>query len=245
MTDVCAEFRALHASGCFVLPNPWDAGSAQALAAMGFKALASTSYGAALALGFGADYALGRDQVLAHLRVLVKATALPVNADFEGGFADAPEGVAESVALAVATGIAGLSIEDRTAGGLYPLPQALDRLRAAKAAAGPAVLVARTEGLLLGDDDLGRTIDRAVAMAALGVDCVYAPGLRDLGAVATLVRAVAPTPVNVLLMGDLTVQALADAGVRRVSTGGALYKVAANAVAAAARQLLAGGLVST
>jgi 2-methylisocitrate lyase-like PEP mutase family enzyme len=223
-------FRALHNQGCFVLPNPWDVGGIRRLEKLGFKALASTSAGAAWSLGRN-DGELSLDEVLAHLRLLCAATDLPLNADFEAGFADGPEGVAANVALALDTGIAGLSIEDRTGHALYEQPLAVDRIKAAYEAIARSghdvVLVGRSEGYLIGRTELGETIDRLVAYADAGADCLYAPGIADLSAIRTLVSAVAPKPVNVLLIGpDMRVADLAAAGVRRVSVGGTLAAVA-------------------
>jgi 2-methylisocitrate lyase-like PEP mutase family enzyme len=225
-----AAFRALHESGCFVLPNPWDIGSAMRLQRHGFKALASTSAGMAWTLGLQ-DGQVTLDDVLSHLSVLCAATDLPVNADFEAGFADTPEGVATNVVRAAATGIAGLSIEDRSASSLYDTPIAVERIRAARAAldrdAPDVLLVGRTEGFLMGNTDLDATITRLVAYADAGADCLYAPGVKDLGQIRTIVTAVAPKPVNVLFMGpEMLVADLEAAGVRRVSTGGALAAAA-------------------
>jgi 2-methylisocitrate lyase-like PEP mutase family enzyme len=225
-----ASFRALHQQGCFVLPNPWDLGGIKRLEKAGFKALASTSAGAAWSLGRN-DGELSRDEVLAHLRFLSTATDLPVNADFEAGFADEAEGVAANVTLAVDTGVAGLSIEDRIGRSLYELPLAVDRIKAARAAIAKTgqdvILVARSEGFLIGRTDLAATIERLAAYAEAGADCLYAPGIKELSAMAELVSAVAPKPVNALLIGpDMQVAALADIGVRRVSTGGGLAAAA-------------------
>jgi len=236
-----AAFRALHDSGCFTLPNPWDIGSARRLEKLGFKALASTSSGAAWALG-RTDGEMSRDEVLDHLRLLCTATALPVNADFEAGFADDPTGVAANIALAVETGVAGLSIEDRTGRDLYEMTLAVERIRAARAAiersGQDVLLVGRTEGFLIGRTELGATIERLVAYGAAGADCLYAPGVRDPGAIAELVAAVAPKPVNVLLFGpEMSVPDLAALGVRRVSVGGALAAAAWAGFDHAARQL--------
>jgi 2-methylisocitrate lyase-like PEP mutase family enzyme len=232
-TDIAAKraaFRDLHREGCFILPNPWDAGSARRLAARGFKALASTSAGYAWTLGRD-DGEVTRDELLAHLRVLNEATDLPVNADFEAGFADDPANVAANVGLAVETGIAGLSLEDRTATELYPLPLAVDRMRAARAViagrGGDVMLVGRTEGFLIGNRDLDATIRRLVAYAEAGADCLYAPGVTDLADIAEIVAAVSPKPVNVLLLkSEMRVADLAAIGVRRVSVGGALAHAA-------------------
>jgi 2-methylisocitrate lyase-like PEP mutase family enzyme len=242
-----AAFRALHESGCFVLPNPWDAGSAVRLARMGFKALASTSAGFAWTLGRD-DGEVTRDELLAHLRVLNEATDLPINADYEAGFADAPDDVATNVALAVEAGVAGLSIEDRTGAELYPMDVAIARIHASKAAivrsGEDVMLVGRSEGFLMGDKDLSATVARLVAYAEAGADCLYAPGVTDLETIKTIVAAVAPKPVNVLLMNPtMRVPHLAALGVRRVSTGGGLAHAAWVGFEAAARMLLEGGTV--
>jgi 2-methylisocitrate lyase-like PEP mutase family enzyme len=242
-----AAFRALHQRGCFVLPNPWDAGSAVRLARMGFKALASTSAGFAWTLGRD-DGEVTRDELLAHLRVLNEATDLPVNADYEAGFADAPDEVAANVALAVEAGVAGLSIEDRTGTELYPIDVAVARMRASKAAivrsGEDVMLVGRTEGFLIGNTDLPVTVARLVAYAEAGADCLYAPGVIDPEAIKTIVAAVAPKPVNVLLMNPtMRIAHLAPLGVRRVSTGGGLAHAAWAGFDTAARMLLDGGTV--
>ena len=225
-----ASFRALHREGCFVLPNPWDLGGIRRLEQAGFKALASTSAGAAWAMG-RTDGELSRDEVLEHLRFLCAATDLPVNADFEAGFADEPEEVAANVTLALDTGVAGLSIEDRTGHSLYESGLAVDRIKAAREAitnsGQDVILVARSEGFLIGRTNLAATIERVVAYAEAGADCLYAPGIKDLAAITELVSAVAPKPVNALLLGpEMHVAGLADAGVRRVSTGGGLAAAA-------------------
>jgi 2-methylisocitrate lyase-like PEP mutase family enzyme len=225
-----AAFRALHREGCFVLPNPWDLGGIRRLEKAGFKAVASTSSGAAWAMGRD-DGDLSRDEVLAHLRFLCAATDLPVNGDFEAGYANEPEDVAANVTLALDTGIAGLSIEDRTGRSLYESPLAVDRIKAAREAitnsGQDVILVARSEGFLIGRTDLAATIERLQAYAEAGADCLYAPGIKDLSAIAELVSAVAPKPVNALLLGpEMHVAGLADAGVRRVSTGGGLAAAA-------------------
>jgi 2-methylisocitrate lyase-like PEP mutase family enzyme len=225
-----ASFRALHQEGCFVLPNPWDLGGIRRLEKAGFKALASTSAGAAWAIGRN-DGELSLDEVLTHLRFLSASTDLPINADFEAGFADEPEDVAANVTVALDTGVAGLSIEDRTGRSLYELRLAVNRVKAAREAITKSghdvILVARSEGFLIGQTDLAATIKRLVAYANAGADCLYAPGIRDLSAMAELVSAVAPKPVNALLMGpEMRVASLADIGVRRVSTGGGLAAAA-------------------
>lgn len=239
-------FRALHAHGCFVLPNPWDVGSARMMQNLGFQALASTSSGYAWTTG-RPDNAVSRDDVLEHLATLCASVDLPVNADFESGFADDPEGVAANVALCVETGVAGLSIEDRdgTPTGLYPKDLSVARIRAAHeaidASGEDVVLVARTEGLLINPQALTPAIDKLVAFAEAGADCLYAPGVRDKADIAAMVRAVAPKPLNVLVMDpDVAVAELADLGVRRISVGGALARVGWGAVIAAAERMKAG-----
>jgi 2-methylisocitrate lyase-like PEP mutase family enzyme len=222
-----AAFRALHANGCFCLPNPWDGASAVRLAAAGFKALASTSAGAAWALG-RQDGQMSLEEVLSHLRFLCGVTDLPVNADFEDGFAEDPEGVGSSVGRCVATGVAGLSIEDASKGVMRPLDSALERLSAARRAidrsGADVILVGRCEAYLLDPMDLGEVIRRLKAYAAAGADCVYAPGVMDLQATARLVEAV-DKPLNVnLTRTGLSVGDFAAVGVRRVSLGGALAK---------------------
>ena len=249
--DKVAAFRQLHEGGCFALPNPWDAGSARYLQALGFKALASTSAGFAWSTG-RLDYNLKLDEVLDHLRILCAASDLPVNADFEGGFAVAPEGVATNVTLAVKAGVAGLSIEDRSAPGadhpLLDLDLAAERIRAARAAmdATPtgAMLTARCEGYLVGQADLKPTIARLVAYAEAGADCLYAPGLVADDDIRAVVEAVAPLPVNVLAFDyGWTTQHLANLGVRRVSLGAGLARKAyAEAMTAAKTWLDTGAL---
>lgn len=233
------RFVALHEKGCFVLPNPWDAGGAKRLEALGFQAIASTSAGAAWAMGRD-DGELTRGQVLGHLTALCAATSLPVNADFEAGFADEPGGVAESVTLAVETGVAGLSIEDRTGEALYPLSLATDRIAAARRAIDATgqrvLLVGRSEGHILGRPwELDETIARLRAYSAAGADCLYAPGLQDLAAIRCVVQAVAPKPVNVLLLGEMQVEEIAATGARRVSIGSGLARASWSAFDAAAR----------
>jgi 2-methylisocitrate lyase-like PEP mutase family enzyme len=229
-------FRALHASGCFVLPNPWDAGSAIYLEHVGFRALATTSAGFAFAEGLP-DGGVALNLMLDHFRDLVGATSLPVNADFQNCYADDPDGVAENVRLCVETGVAGLSIEDSTGNRttpLYDFDLALERVKAARAAidaTGTAVvLTARCEAYLVGDPDPLRTsLERLVAFAGAGADCLYAPGVTTADEIATIVKAVAPKPVNVLLYTkncDLTLQQLTDLGVRRISLGSSLARAA-------------------
>jgi 2-methylisocitrate lyase-like PEP mutase family enzyme len=244
-----AAFRALHERGCFVLPNPWDAGSARMLESMGFKALASTSSGYAWSLG-RPDGGVARGGTLAYLRMLVEATGLPVNADFEDGYARDPQGVAESVRMAIDTGIAGISIEDSTGRPADPvrsIDDAVARLRAARAAideaGGDVLLVGRAENFFLGRPDLPDTLVRLKAYAEAGADCLYAPGIRTPEQIAAVVAAVAPRPFNLLVGSptDLTVQELAAMGVRRISVGGAMARAAWGGFLKAARELASHG----
>ncbi len=227
-------FRALHESGCFVIPNPWDAGSARYLQHLGFKALATTSSGCAWAMGLP-DNAVGLEAMLAHLGAVVPATQLPVNADFENGYADEPAGVAANVARAVETGVAGLSIEDSTGRSdrpLYDLPLAVERIKAARQAIDRSksgvLLTARAECFLVGHPDpLNESLRRLQAYAAAGADCLYAPGVKTPEQIAAVVKAVAPKPVNVLtVVPDMQVTKYAALGVRRISVGGALARAA-------------------
>jgi 2-methylisocitrate lyase-like PEP mutase family enzyme len=245
IADKRRAFRKLHEAGCFVIPNPWDIGSALYLQSLGFKALASTSSGFAWSRG-RSDGAASRDMVLAHLRELVAATDLPVNADFENGYAADAVGVAESVRLAVETGVAGLSIEDSTgdaAKPLYELDVAVERMRAARKAidkaGGDTLLVGRAECFLWGRPDLDETIRRLKAYSNAGADCLYAPGIRTPEQIRAIVDAVAPKPVNLLVgsASELTVPAIAALGVRRVSVGGALARAAWGGFMRAARML--------
>jgi 2-methylisocitrate lyase-like PEP mutase family enzyme len=245
VADKRRAFRALHEQGCFVIPNPWDVGTARYLQHLGFKALASTSAGFAFAQGLP-DSAVSRDMVLAHLREIVAATDVPVNADFEGGFADAPEGVAESVTLCVATGVAGLSIEDSTGdkvNPLYDFDLAVARIRAARAAidkaGGDVMLTARSEGFLVGRPDLDETIRRLKAFAAAGADCLYAPGLRTRELMSAVISAVAPKPVNIIVSAPLglTVADVAALGARRISVGSALSRLVWGAFMRSAKEI--------
>jgi 2-methylisocitrate lyase-like PEP mutase family enzyme len=236
-----ATFRTLHEAGCFVLPNPWDLGSLRRLEKLGFAAVASTSSGLAWSLG-REDGEVDRDDVLNHLEVLCESTDLPVNADFEAGFADRPEEVAANVRLAVQTGVAGLSIEDRTARELYELPLAAERIEASREAidqaGGDVILVGRSEGFLVGRTGIDDTIERLAVYADAGADCLYAPGIEDPAHIEAVVAAVAPKPVNVLLFGpDMRVDDLAALGVRRVSVGGCLARAAWTGFDEAARLL--------
>lgn len=242
-----AAFRALHAKGCFILPNPWDIGSARLLEHLGFSALASTSSGFAWTTG-QPDYDVTRDAVLAHLTSLCAAVNLPVNADFESGFATDPQSVAANVTLAIDAGVSGLSIEDRdmeNPSQLYDEKLAAERIAAARAAIDKSgsgvILVARTEGLLHDKTALTPAIDRLIRFAEAGADCLFAPGVWGKEDIATMVRAVAPKPVNVLVRGsDLNLVELAFLGVRRISVGGALARVAWGAANKAAQRIIAG-----
>ena len=243
------NFRRLHESGCFVLPNPWDAGSAIYLEKIGFPALATTSAGFAFAKGFADGPAhVTRDLMLDHFREIAAATSLPVNADFQNGYADDPEDVAANVRLCVATGVAGLSIEDNTGRArepLYNFDLAVARIKAARAAIGESgvsvLLTARCEAWLVDDPHPLRTsLDRLVAFADAGADCLYAPGVSAPDEIAQLVKAVAPKPVNVLVSTNnckLTVSQLADVGVRRISVGGALARAAWTGFIRSAREI--------
>ncbi len=247
--DAVTEFRALHKSGCFIIPNPWDIGSAKYLRHLGFKALATTSAGFAFTRGLAdSTKSLSRDVMLAHIREIVAATPLPVNADFQSGYADDPDGVARNVALCVQTGVAGLSIEDATGSTFMPLYDhalAVERIRAARGAIDatgiPVVLTARCESWLVGHPDAARVaLERLVAFANAGADCLFAPGLRDADMISAIVKAVAPKPVNVLMSSavpGLSFSRLADLGVRRISVGSALARVAWGGFIGAARSI--------
>lgn len=245
-------FRGLHESGCFVLPNPWDRGTAIYLQQLGFKALATTSAGFAFSRGLP-DEGVSRDQMLEHVRDLAAATTLPVNADFQSGYADEPEAVATNVALCVATGVAGLSIEDNSGRGdmpLYGKELAVERIRAARQAIDSSgtrvVLTGRCEAWLVGHPDPFRcALDRLVAYAEAGADCLYAPGVESPDEISAIVQAVAPKPVNVLVAGfnrGLTVAQLRDLGVRRISVGSAMASVAWGAFLRSAREIMDKGV---
>ena len=248
MTQKVDAFRRLHEAGCFVMPNPWDVGSAIALERMGFEALATTSAGSAWALG-RTDNGLLRDEVLEHLRAVAAAVSVPVNADFEGGFADDPEQVAANVKLAAATGIAGLSIEDSTGEGdepLYELELAVERVQEARRAideSGTGILLTgRSEGFLVGRPDLEETIRRLKAYAEVGADCLYAPRIETTEQVSAVVEAVAPKPVNLLANAPfITVAEAASLGVRRISVGGTLARTAWAGWLAAAQEIATEG----
>jgi 2-methylisocitrate lyase-like PEP mutase family enzyme len=234
IADKRRTFQRLHQDGCFVIPNPWDVGSARYLQTLGFKALATTSSGFAWSHGHR-DGSMSRDRVLEHLTEMVEATDLPINADFEHGYAPDAAGVAESVRLAVETGVAGLSIEDSTgdaAKPLFDLEAAVERIRAARKAidkaGGDTLLIGRAECFLVGQPDMEQTTGRLRAYANAGADCLYAPGIRSTEQISAVVTAVAPKPVNLLigLKAELDLAQIAALGVRRVSVGGALARVA-------------------
>ncbi|HEY4638291.1 MAG TPA: isocitrate lyase/phosphoenolpyruvate mutase family protein [Candidatus Udaeobacter sp.] len=250
-TSLVARFRTLHDSGCFVLPNPWDIGTAISLERLGFNALATTSAGFAFSRG-KPDGGVSRDEMLAHIREIVNATALPVNADFHAGYADEPEKVAANVRLCVETGVAGLSVEDSTGRRdcpLYEKKLAIERMQAARSAIdvskSAVVLTGRCEAWLVGDrDPLHTALDRLTAYAEAGADCLYAPGVTDRNEIAEIVKAVAPKPVNILVSGfnhQLTLSGLADLGVRRISVGSGLALAAWGAFLRAAKDIKANG----
>jgi len=246
-----AKFRPMHESGCFVLPNPWDIGTAIYLERLGFKAIATTSAGFAFSRG-KSDGAVPRDQMLAHIREIVEATALPVNADFLAGYADEPNGVAANVQHCIDTGVAGLSIEDnagRADAPLYEKKLAIERIRAARAAIDDSridvVLTGRCEAWLVHDSNpLATVLDRLAAYAEAGADCLYSPGVSDPDEIAQIVRTVSPKPVNVLVSGfnhQLSFSQLADLGVRRISVGSGLALAAWGAFLRAAQDIQTNG----
>lgn len=249
--DRVAAFRDLHSSGCFVMPNPWDVGSARALEQMGFKALATTSSGFAWTLG-RADGQVKLHEVLEHLRLVVDAVALPVNADFEGGFAVDPEQVSANVKLAVATGIAGLSVEDSTGAEVDPLFEfdlAVERVQAARRAIDESgtgvILTGRSEGFVVGRPDIDETIRRLRAYAEAGADCLYAPRIGTVEQVAAIIAAVSPKPVNLLINAPfMTVTEAATLGVRRISVGGTLARTAWSGFLQAAHEIAEAGTFS-
>jgi 2-methylisocitrate lyase-like PEP mutase family enzyme len=247
--DKRRAFRELHRSGCFVIPNPWNVGSALYLQGLGFPALASTSSGYAHSLGHP-DGALSRDDVLAHYRELAAATAIPLNADFENGFAHEPEAVAGNVRLCIDTGIAGLSIEDFTgdeSAPLYDFDKAVARMRAARQAIDQSgtdvLLTGRAEGFLHGRPDLDDAIRRLTAFAEAGADCLYVPGIKTREQIEAVVKAMAPKPVNLLMSfaGGFTVADIAAMGVRRISVGGTLARIAMDAFIKSATQIARDG----
>src|SRR5205809_3532250 len=244
-------FRTLHECGCFVLPNPWDIGTAIYLERLGFKALATTSAGFAFSHG-KSDGAVARDEMLGHIREIVEATSLPVNADFMAGYADEPEGIAANVRLCLATGVAGLSIEDntgRTDSPLYEKQLAVERIRAARAAIDASktgvVLTGRCEAWLVHDPDpLHTALERLAAYAEAGADCLYAPGVSNPAEIAQIVKTVSPKPVNILVSGfnhQLSLSQLADLGVRRISVGSGLALAAWGAFLRAAQDIKTNG----
>lgn len=246
VADKRATFRKLHESGCFVIPNPWDAGSAVLLQSLGFKALASSSAGMAWSMA-KPDNKVERDDVLAHLRALTSVTDIPLNADFENGFADDPDGVAANVTKAVEAGVAGLSIEDSTGNKdapLYDFDLAVKRIAAARAAidqTGSGVLLtARSEGFFVGRPDLDETVKRMKAFAAAGADVLYAPGIREDAQIQAIVQAAGGKPVNMLTMGQ-SVAHLAQLGIRRISVGGSLARVAWGEFIRTAKEIAAEG----
>ena len=242
--DKCAAFRKLHESGCFIIPNPYDIGSARALQHLGFKALASTSAGFAWTIA-KADNRVTLDEVCTHLAALCEAVDLPVNADFEGGFAHEPAKVGANVARAVKTGVAGLSIEDSTgdaAKPLYDRTLAIERIKAARAAIDAdnsgVLLTGRCEGFLVGQPDLAMVIDRLQAYSEAGADCLYAPGIKTRDQIATVVKAVHPKPVNLLIgASGLSLAEAADLGIRRISVGGSLSRAAWGGFMRAAKEM--------
>lgn len=241
-------FRALHQSGCFLLPNPWDVGSAKLLAGIGFKALATTSSGFAWSQG-AADNSVSMHQVLNHLRVMASSVSVPINADFEGGFAVQPDDVFSHFSMAVQTGVAGISIEDSTGKSeqpLFDIALSVERVSAARRAideSGTGVLLTgRSEGFIVGRPDIGETIARLTAYAEAGAECLYAPGIRSDEDIRTIVNELAPLPVNVLVNTNFTTVAkLADLGVRRISVGGALARTAYSAFVSAAEEIAKSG----
>jgi 2-methylisocitrate lyase-like PEP mutase family enzyme len=249
LADKRREFRRLHESGCLVLPNPWDVGSARYLQGLGFKALATTSAGAAFAMGY-ADGEVPLGAMLHHIREIAKTVDVPVSADFGNCFADDAKGVGANVRAAIETGIAGVSIEDSTGKKerpLYDLPHAVERVRAARSAvdhsATGVVLTARAENFLVGQPDLDDAIKRIKAYADAGADCLYVPGIRTREQINAVVKAVAPKPVNVLVgfASEFTVADLAGMGVRRISTGSGLARAAWGGLVRAAQALATGG----
>jgi methylisocitrate lyase len=249
--DQFTRFRTLHETGTFVIPNPWDAGSLRLLVRLGFPAVATTSSGWAWSKG-RRDNGLTVDDALVHFREMAAISSVPVNGDFEGGFAIEPEGVAGNVARAAETGVAGISIEDSTGDAdepLFDFQLSVERVRAARraldAAGSRIVLTGRSEGFIVGRPDLAETLRRLEAFAAAGADCLYAPGIRTRAEIAAVVRAVAPKPVNVLVGADFTtVEDLASLGVRRISVGGALARAAWTGLVQAAQEIADHGTFS-
>ena len=242
-----AKFRELHESGCFAIPNPWDIGTARYLQHLGFKAIATTSAGFAFSRGLS-DGAVNRNDMLAHIKELVEATDIPVNADYENGYADDPNDVAESVRLCVATGVAGLSIEDATdrkESRIYDVDLAVERIRAAREAIGNSgvLLVGRAEGFLVGRENIDQVIKRLIAYSEAGADCLYAPGFKERDDIKSVVAAVAPKPSNILIGGavGLTMKDAESLGARRVSVGGAFARAAWGGFIRSAKELIQKG----
>ena len=242
-----AEFRKLHQSGCFAIPNPWDIGSAKYLQHLGFKAIATTSAGFAFSRGL-ADGAVKRDDMIAHIRELVEATEIPVNADFENGYADDPNWVAENARLCADTGVAGLSIEDaadRKESPLYGVDLAVERIHAVREAlhGTNVLLVGRAEGFLVGREKIDNVIKRLIAYSEAGADCLYAPGFKDRDSNKAIIEAVAPKPVNLLIggPGGLTMRDAAELGARRVSVGGAFARAGWGGFIRSAKELMEKG----
>ena len=242
-----AEFRKLHQSGCFAIPNPWDIGSAKYLQHLGFKAIATTSAGLAFSRGLS-DGLVKRDDMLAHIKELVEATDIPVNADFENGYADDPNWVAENARLCADTGVAGLSIEDaadRMESPLYDVDLAVERIHAVREAlhGTNVLLVGRAEGFLVGREKIDNVIKRLIAYSEAGADCLYAPGFKDRDSNKAIIEAVAPKPVNVLIggPGGLTMRDAAELGARRVSVGGAFARAAWGGFIRSAKELMEKG----
>lgn len=240
-------FSELHQRGCFAIPNPWDVGTAKYLQRLGFKAIATTSAGFAFSRGLS-DGAVKRDEMLAHIKELVEATDIPVNADYENGYADDPADVAESVRLCVATGVAGLSIEDATdrkESRLYDVDLAVERIEAAREAIGESgvLLVGRAEGFLVGRENIDQVIKRLVAYSKAGADCLYAPGFKERDQIEAIVECVAPKPSNILIGGPigLTMRDAAELGARRVSVGGAFARAAWAGFIRSAKELIEKG----
>ncbi len=242
-----AEFRKLHQSGCFAIPNPWDIGSAKYLQHLGFKAIATTSAGFAFSRGLS-DGSVKRDDMLAHIKELVEATDIPVNADFENGYADDPNWVAENARLCADTGVAGLSIEDaadRKESPLYDVDLAVERIHAVREAlhGTNVLLVGRAEGFLVGREKIDNVIKRLIAYSEVGADCLYAPGFKDRDSNKAIIEAVAPKPVNLLIggPGGLTMRDAAELGARRVSVGGAFARAGWGGFIRSAKELMEKG----
>lgn len=244
IADKRGEFRRLHESGCFAIPNPWDPGTAKYLQHLGFKAIATTSAGFAFSRGL-ADGSVKRDDMIAHIRELVEATDIPVNADFENGYANSPNDCAENARLCAETGVAGLSIEDRKDDRLDDVDLAVERIHAVHEALHDtdALLVARAEGLLIGQEQIDKVIARLVRYSEAGADCLYAPGLNKPEELRAIVEAVAPKPVNVLIghAGGLTMRDAQECGARRVSVGGAFARAAWGGFIRSAKELIEHG----